>query len=78
MKTGTGSAIRCIYASAQALLVAVPVPLFISPAKESPSDQKSATHEPAIQTAEVLMPGNILGTCGGCGILATATDRATP
>ena len=31
MKTGTGSAIRCIYASAQALLVAVPVPLFISP-----------------------------------------------
>ncbi len=32
MKTGTGSAIRCIYASAQALLVAVPVPLFISPA----------------------------------------------
>ena len=33
MKTGTGSAIRCIYASAQALLVAVPVPLFISPVK---------------------------------------------
>ena len=32
MKTGTGSAIRCIYASAEALLVAVPVPLFISPA----------------------------------------------
>ncbi len=31
MKTGTGSAIRCIYASAQAVLVAVPVPLFISP-----------------------------------------------
>ena len=31
MKTGTGSAIRCIDASAQALLVAVPVPLFISP-----------------------------------------------
>ena len=30
MKTGTGSAIRCIYASAQALLVAVPVPLFIT------------------------------------------------
>ena len=34
MKTGTGSAIRCIYASAQALLVAPPVPLFISPAAE--------------------------------------------
>ncbi len=31
MKTGTGSAISCIKARAQPLLVAVPVPLFIRP-----------------------------------------------
>ena len=43
MKTGTGSAIRCIYASAQALLVAVPVPLSSVQSKRRPSSAEART-----------------------------------
>ena len=70
MKTGTGSTIRCIYASAQALLVVVPVPLFISPdvgwgkiAKRARAHRSVATTHQPIWWNAVRLRSNGSASC---------------
>jgi len=56
MKTGTGSAICSIYATAQRLFVAVPVPLFITPDLHWQAEMTMTCHDLAARI-EQLQPG---------------------